>query len=146
MAKQIDNEQKRYKDAIQKVKLQADYFLGFAKNSDSEQLTRLYDFLSGKITHFFLASTYEPKIFTWEDNDLYQEDFSSRRIRPPEAMKLITLYGRSDGSLTFMLNRYSDGSGYNMSIIPCRSYDEALKEAQALLDSLAISYVEKIPH
>ena len=40
-------------------------------------------------------------------------------------LKLLTLFGRADGSMGWRVNRYSDGSGGDKDIYPCISYEDA---------------------
>lgn len=137
----INRERRRLDEAEKKAKLRASALLGFANNSDHAQLSRLGDFLSGQITHFFIKSPLSPKIVTWDDDDLFQVDRFGGGGKTIEAVKLVSLLGGSDGNLAYRLNDYKDGSGSWKEIVPCRSYDEALEEAQALLDEVAAEYV-----
>lgn len=142
MERDFQKEQKRLSEAREKAKLQANALFAFAKNSDEEQLERLWDFLAGEITHFFLGDRCDPKIVTWDDDALYQCDRWGGGGKKIEDIKLISLMGRSKGDLAFRLHQYSDGSGGSQEVIPCRSYEEALQEAQSALDEIAANYVE----
>lgn len=141
MEREYEAAQKRLSEAKEKAKLRADALLDFARNSDDVQLQRLYDFAAGNITHFFIDAFSRPQIATWEDDILFQMDSGMGR-RKIEELKLVTLAGRTKGSLDFRLSQYSDGSGgMHNEITPCRSYEEALDEAQAALDHKAAEYV-----
>lgn len=42
--------------------------------------------------------------------------------------KLLTLYGKTKGDLSWKLNQYSDGSGHsNKTVMPCKTHEEAMK-------------------
>lgn len=96
------------------------------------------DFVSGNITHLFI-DRYQPEIQKFEDA-VIDEDRGFGRILV-DGLKLITLFGKTDGSLEWRLNRYSDGSGGSTIVYPARSYDEGLEMAQDRLDELAAEYV-----
>lgn len=97
------------------------------------------DFVSGNITHLFIDS-YTPEIRIFED-EVVDVDREFGRFRV-EGIKLITLFGKTDGSLQWKLNRYRDGSGADWKHVhPCRSYDEALEMAQKRLNEIASEYV-----
>ncbi|HLF12079.1 MAG TPA: hypothetical protein VJA26_12770, partial [Gammaproteobacteria bacterium] len=101
---------------------------------------RLRAFIAGEITHFFVNSS-EKAICTWDDDIAFQvdNDYGRRKI---EAIKLVSVLGSSDGRLDYRLSRYSDGSGRDeCDIVPCRSYDEALGEAQLVLNAEAATYL-----
>jgi len=118
--------------AIAKANEKAKCLMAFAKNSEDSQLDTLRAFLGGEITHYALLS-YEPKIITADDTGAFQVDnhYGETRL---EAMKLITVFGSSDGKLDYQISRYRDGSGTSEMILPCRSYTEALVHLQKYCD------------
>lgn len=92
-----------------------------------EDLARLDDFISGKISHVvkrsYGAITIEEFKEAIEQTDRYSRD----------GLKLLTLFGRPDGGLQWKVNRYSDGSGQDMDVFPCQSAEEARSVATSLL-------------
>lgn len=126
--------------AEQKAKQRAGALLAFAANSDNEQLQTLHAFLAGEITHFFIDG-YSPEIVSWDDNETYCTDSWGSHMRI-EGMKLVSIFGSSDGKMDYRINQYRDGSGGSSKrIIPCKSYEHALAEAQQSLDASAELYV-----
>ena len=89
------------------------------KYKQYQQLNRLDDFLDGEITHIVFLN-YQIKIEEWGSKDL----------------KLITLFGDSNGDLQWYVNSYRDGSGSNNHIVPCCSYTEAIAVIQKHIDDL----------
>lgn len=85
------------------------------------KLERLDDFLSGKFTHIVTWGWYKLEI-------LKIDDFMKER----DGMRLLTLYGKTNGELNWMLGEYSDHSGGKQSCAPCFSYEEAIKELQRI--------------
>lgn len=124
---------------IDKAKEKAKCLTAFIKNADTEQMQTLQYFMSGSITHFFVDS-YQPKIIEWEDNEINDVDTFNGRQKM-DGIKLISLFGKSNGDLSYQLFRYSDGSGSSESIYPATSYDGALAMAQAQFDRLCEGYL-----
>ena len=136
----IDLAHKRLGIAEAKSKARANALLAFAQNSDNEQLQVLHAFMAGEITHFFI-DTYSPEIVTWDDNAPYDTDSWYGRLSV-DGMKLITLFGNFEGKLDYRINQYRDGSGGSSTrIVPCRNYEEALAEAQGVINAEAELYV-----
>lgn len=54
-------------------------------------------------------------------------------------LKLLSVFGNSNGDLEYRINQYSDSSGGSWSIIPCASYDDALETVK----TLAMAKIEK---
>jgi len=60
-------------------------------------------------------------------------------------MRLLSLYGRTDGSLEFRINSYSDGSGSDEPVVFFKSKEEALIFMQNEFDKIkeySVSYLE----
>ena len=89
-----------------------------------DQLKLLEDFIDGKITHYVELGYLGPDIVKFEDIEVDQQ--YDRR----NTMRLLTLYGRTDGDLEWRLSEHSDGSGSKRTVIPCTSYEMALAEVQ----------------
>lgn len=97
------------------------------------QLQQLDDFIAGKITHFVVLDDYNRAVQIQEFGSFIKanEDRYERKLR------LVSLYGASNGDLSWHIDRYSDGSGSNGRsgyCWPATSYEDALTKAQAWLD------------
>lgn len=138
---QIDDQERRLCLERDKAKLQTSALLQFVKNSDASQLETLKNFMSGQITHLFVAG-YSPEIISWKDsNKVYDTDSFYHHARL-EGIKLVSLMGKSDGDLSYRLHEYRDGSGgCGKTIYPTTSYEAALAMAQAQLDKDGEAYV-----
>ena len=79
-------------------------------------LQRLEDFIDGKITHYAILCSYRPEVIKFGDT---KSEYSRDKL------KLLTLFGNTEGNLEWGLNCYSDGSGSNETVVPCISEDEA---------------------
>jgi hypothetical protein len=80
---------------------------------------RLVGFLSGTITHVVMDN--------WDSSDIVEIGKFKQVDSDYEKLKLVTLFGGSEGKLDYRINKWHDGSGSNDTIIPCNSYEEALK-------------------
>lgn len=89
----------------------------------------LEDFLLNKITHFFV-NDFHPKIVEFD------EYFNETGAFSQDSMKLVSLFGNSNGELFYQVNTYGDGSGNWIDITPAKSYDEALEHAQTAFDDI----------
>lgn len=140
LQQQIDDQERRLCLERDKAKLQTSALLQFVNNSDEDQLETLKNFMSGQITHLFVAG-YSPEIISWTDSiKVYDTDSFYHHARL-EGIKLVSLMGKSDGDLSYRLHEYRDGSGSSKTIYPTTSYEAALKMAQAQLDEDSAAYI-----
>ncbi len=108
-----------------------------------DQLARVEDFLTGKITHYVTYNSYDhsrpaPIISTPEDEKCGNSTDRYAKL------KLLVLYGDKERGLEWKLNYYSDGSGNTSTIcFPCCSLDEAKQKAREILAGSFAKY--KIP-
>jgi len=82
-------------------------------------LRNVIDFMNGDFKYFALPDEWQgPKIL--EKNIAFTDEGEHERDT-----KLLTLFGKSDGNLTWKLSKYSDGSGSPKTAIPCKTEEEA---------------------
>ena len=126
--------------AREKARAVADALFAFVDNAEDEQLQTLRSFLSGEITHYAVPKCWSPEIVEAFDDKMFDMDrFHGIRFN---GTKLISLMGKSDGSLDYRLNLYRDGSGSWDEIIPCRSYEDAVAIMQKHFDVMCDEYVQ----
>jgi hypothetical protein len=106
-------------------KLHAD---AIEKYSRYKELAKIDDFLDGKITHYLFLDRWG-KAAIVEKSKTVGEYTSGKKLR------LLSLIGRTDGSLQWEINMYSDGTGSWSRVIPCMSAKEALAELRAHINS-----------
>lgn len=96
-----------------------------------EKLQLLDEFIQGKITHFVVTPSYGARhISTAEEMLKSSEDDGWYRAKK---MRLLSLYGGSQGDLTWAIAAYSDGSGNSADVVtPCTSYEQAREELEKL--------------
>lgn len=139
---EIDQQGRRLSMIKEKAKLHADALFKFVDKADSKSMQLLKKVMSGQITHIFVSG-YSPEIYEWEGGKgAYDVDNFHDRGRI-EGIKLMSIYGYSDGDLEYRLHQYRDGSGGSEQIWPTCSYEEALKLAQAECDEQASVYLNE---
>ncbi len=118
--KKIEVLQKDYnlKSSVIKAKLQ--FLTKLELNLTEEKLDQLISFVSGR-SKFIVMDTYSDV----EISD-YDESITDKEYGRFDALRLISVFGRSDGELEFRKNNYSDGSGSWRTVIPCETKEEAL--------------------
>jgi hypothetical protein len=84
-------------------------------------LNRIEDFIDKKITHLAVFGYGAPKVATFDEA---MRDFEYGRFS--NDIKLLCLFGKSNGDLEWRVNQYYDGSGSWKEVIPCQSEAEAL--------------------
>lgn len=104
----------------QKVDDKQKHIQKFLDNVALESFDTLCSFLKGEF-----------KYLVTDNHTLTIEEYSENS--PP--LNLLSLYGSSDGSLTWKINRYRDGSGHYSNIYPCKTYEEAKTKFKELAKS-----------
>lgn len=120
---EISTSERQHKDRIQKL-------------AKFQPLQRIEDFLDGKITHYVISEGYHR-----DEDGHYQLKISTPQQEKSgdechsRELKLLTLYGKSDRSVEWKLNYYSDGSGSSSHFCwPCTSIEEAKALAARLFE------------
>jgi hypothetical protein len=97
-----------------------------------EKLKLLDDWIGGNITHLLHVQRFSPfKITEAKDETTDDGDRYSRKKK----LKLLTLWGSSDGDLQWNIGQYSDASGGTSQIIPFGSYEAALDHVRAAVEA-----------
>lgn len=103
-----------------------------AKISQVPALKRIEDFIDGKCTHV-VVETYGSELFevkTLEEMQVYDHGY---RPKKPEGIRLISLYGATNGDLNWRMNQWRDESGSFTMIVPCGSEEEGQAIAADLI-------------
>jgi hypothetical protein len=112
-------EQKAYQKDIEEAS---------AKRKQHEQLRLLDDFIDGKITHYVE--------FYWNGEPNIVEFQDAKCGYDRKKLKLLTLFGDSNGNLEWKLSAYSDGSGCSSTVVPTTSYEQAVEVAKSHITDL----------
>jgi hypothetical protein len=92
------------------------------------EFVRFLDFLSGGIKWVVINEYNVPQIAEFSEHELCC--WWNGRC---DGLKLVTLFGRSDGSLNYRINTYMDGSGSGKDVYPFASYEEAFDKFKELV-------------
>lgn len=107
-----------------------------AKLKKYQGLELLEDFIDGKITHFVVCeSEYSIDLRIKTATEAIEKG-GSHDDRWDKTLKLVTLFGKSNGDLQWKVNRYYDGSGDHKQIWPCRNEDEARQTMSAIYQKM----------
>jgi len=98
--------------------------------SQEKGLERIADFIAGRITHAMVVDRGEARIQTLESVLKMRNEYGRDK-----AIKLITLFGQSRGSLEFKINEYQDGSGTNQTIFLFTSEADAAEALRSWVSS-----------
>jgi len=127
---ELDKEYRRTNIAKRKAGQVANALDRFASTAANEQLATLAAFVSGEITHL-VRGGHIPKIQDFDASLSANSEFDRDNI------KLLSLFGRTDGNMEWRLHHYSDHSGGSSIVIPARGYHDAVSIAQRMYDDLA---------
>lgn len=140
LEQQINHQHHRLSMIRDKAKHHADALFRFVDKAHEGQLDLLKKVMTGQVTHVFVNS-YSPAIFEWDGGkEIYdiERDYGRETLK---GIKLISVYGYSDGDLEYRLHTYRDGSGGSEQMFPVCSYEEALVLAQAECDKQAAAFL-----
>jgi len=127
---EMDGYRSKVSKAQKAAKLHAQALTAFASNAAKEQLSTVEDFVSGEITHFVLNTEYgAPRIRPFSDAITDVSEYDRDSIR------LLSLFGRTNGDMEWRLHQYSDASGGSSPVIPAQGYEEAVSIVQARYDA-----------
>ncbi|MCP4761054.1 MAG: hypothetical protein GY870_04680 [archaeon] len=128
MEQKFETKKKQYDKEVRTINHLLTSLKVFQKYFNQDKLKNLDLFLSGEIKYLLKIDHWKYSIVEFTKEIMDQEDWIAE-------LKLLTLYGKSNGDLTWRLNQYYDGSGSDIKIIPCTSIEEAEQELQKHVDS-----------
>lgn len=103
----------------------------FASNAVADQLETVEAFVSGKVTHLVYVQYGSPSVREFTDAVRGSKDFDFER----DSVKLLSLFGRSDGRMDWRIHQYSDHSGSAGTVIPACGYADAVRIVQERYDA-----------
>ncbi len=120
---------KEYSKICGVVSAKINYMKALDKRLEHKSFDLLYDFISGKIKYLVTQTYSGYEIVGFNSTMSTNDDYDSTKI------KLITLFGRSDGNLEYNLHTYSDGSGSGKTIIhPFKTKEDCISFISKKLD------------
>jgi len=122
--KALANVQRQEQLAAEKIR----QLKAIATKVTSEQLKTLEKFVSGKIKYLVVHEYDTARVV---ESDKFLESWDGQYF---EGFKLISLFGRSDGNLSYKVNRYRDDSGFWTTVDPCETMEQAVLICQKVYD------------
>lgn len=97
----------------------------FKDKIDFSGFDRLLKFISGSIEWIVIdSSAIRPPERFHDEIIKFQNNYGERRF---DALKLLSVFGTSDGNIQYNIHQYSDGSGGRYEAHPFESYEEAIE-------------------
>lgn len=118
---QYNNAQKEYDELHRQlrqkqtdIRNKLSYAGAVLKNVSPESFDTLVMFLTGNVK-YIVCDRYKPEIFLWDE---YKQNYEDR-------LRLISFFGKDDGTLTYGIGTYYDSSGSNTYFKPFSNYEDA---------------------
>lgn len=104
-----------------------------AETLDEQDFETLALFMSGACEYIVIEGYGAPELAKFDETliNMYERRF--------DGIKLVSLFGKTNGDISYRLHRYSDGSGGSQTVYPCRD----LEQARALLLSMTLESIER---
>lgn len=113
MCKEFD-----FKTRVVREKLSFLYKL--EKTFSKQKLNQLIDFISGDVK-FIVYERYGDLEISEYDSSIATKEYGRF-----ESVRLLSVYGTTDGDLQYKINEYCDGSGTWSKVYPCKTAEQAL--------------------
>lgn len=124
----LENERRKVYALTKTVKEKASWIRSMCSKIDEESFDNLILFMSGDVTHIVIPNDY--KIYGFDE--YFSSDYG---------IKLLSMYGNTQGDISFKVNEYGDGSGSWRKIIPVKSF----KDGVEIIKNDIIRYITNTP-
>lgn len=118
--KEIEDEtsrlQREYRRRSEDLRNKLQYVGNVLKNVSPDSFKTLVDYLTGNIK-YMVYTGYSPELIEFKD---FVENYEDR-------LRLVSIYGKDDGTLTYAVGQYYDYSGGNRAFIPFTDYETAFE-------------------
>ena len=119
---EISKLNKRHREVSREFRNKIEYIKKANEKIAPETFDLLADYISGEIKYILVVG-YELKIFDMAE---FHENYEDR-------LRLISFFGKDDGSFTYAIGDYYDYSGGDKKFIPFRTKEEAIEELANIL-------------
>lgn len=113
--KELNELERAHREMTGTLKMKMRDIKAVCENVRPEVFQMVEDYLSGKFK-YFVVTNYHIKIVTM---DYINETYDGK-------LRLISIFGKSDGTMTYARGEYYDYSGGHTTIIPFETYEEAV--------------------
>lgn len=112
---QLERLNKEYRTKTAELRHKLEYAGAVLKNASPESFQTFVDVLTGNIK-WVVVTGYIPELLEWDKfHKMYEDKF-----------RLLSIYGRDNGSFTYAKGSYSDYSGSSDNFTPFSNYEDAL--------------------
>ncbi len=126
--REIEALRKRHREESQKIKEKLNYIGLALKNANEQSFQTLVDYVTGEIK-WIVVRDYDIELLPIEQfREMYEDK-----------LRLISLFGKDDGSFTYAVGDYYDFSGGNKKFIPFKNYEDAFERFKSIVQSKDIS-------
>ena len=120
---QLDKLEKTHREICLKFRNKIAYISNAIEKLDPEAFNLLADYITGEIKYIVITGHNSAEIKDIKD---FNQNYD-------EKLRLISFFGKDDGSFTYAVGEYNDYSGGHQKFIPCRTKDEAIEVARKKL-------------
>lgn len=113
MSKEFD-----FKTIVVKEKLS--FLRGLESKLTERRTTQLIDFISGDVKYVVREK------YGYLGIDEFDTTIATKEYGRFDSIRLLSIFGKTDGSLCYRMNEYYDGSGSWYNIYPCKTMEDAL--------------------
>lgn len=125
---ELDKLHKSYIEKTKSLKLKLNYVGLALKNADEKSFETLVNYITGEIK-FIVVECYNVELLPINEfNELYENK-----------LRLISLYGKDDGTFGYAVGEYYDYSGGNKKFHPFSNYEDALEKLKEIVISKDVS-------
>lgn len=125
---EIKSQRDKYNSLTQQLRQKLNYSASVLKNVNEKSFELLVNILCGEIK-FIVVGNYTPELLTFEKfNHMYDG-----------RLRLLSLFGADDGSLTYKVNQYYDYSGSWAIYYPFTNYEDAFVKFTQIIQESSIS-------
>lgn len=128
----IDTYNRKLRTEYQILRNKLEYTGSVLKKISPECFTTLTNYLTGEIKWIVLNSNYKPELIEFKNFTEHYED----------KLRLISIYGKDDGTLSYAVGAYYDFSGGSTFFEPFTDYDSAFNHFKSQV--LKCNYSEEL--
>jgi flagellar biosynthesis regulator FlaF len=119
---EIDDLKKSHRQKSQELRAKLNYIGLALKNANEKSFETLVDYITGEI-EWVVVNHYDLQLLPISEfNQMYED-----------RLRLISIFGKDDGSFTYAVGDYYDFSGGNKKFIPFKNYEDALSVFEILV-------------
>lgn len=125
---EIEKQYKNYRHKSNELRAKLSYIGLALKNANENSFNTLVDFICGDI-NFIVVDHYDLALLPMDKfNEMYEDK-----------LRLMSIFGKDDGSFTYGVGDYYDYSGGNKKFYPFKTHEEAVEKFKELLLSKNVS-------